>query len=59
MDDKRIDGTGHEIKGAVKEGVGKLTDNHSQELSGKLEKHAGKVERKLGEAADDLRDAAD
>jgi uncharacterized protein YjbJ (UPF0337 family) len=39
------------VKGAVKEGVGKMTDNHSQEAEGKLEKNAGKAERKVGAGA--------
>ena len=43
---------GEELKGAIKEGVGKLTDNHSLEAEGTLEKMAGKAKG----AADDLRD---
>ena len=59
MDDKRIDGMGHQVKGSVKEQVGDMTDNHSKEAAGKMEKNAGKAERKLGEMQDDMRDAAD
>ena len=59
MDDKRIDGMGHQASGAIKEGVGKMTDDPSKEMAGKIEKNAGKVERTVGEAQDDLRDAAD
>ncbi|HET6436083.1 MAG TPA: CsbD family protein [Xanthomonadaceae bacterium] len=59
MDDKRLEGAGHQVKGAVKEGIGKMTDDHSQEAEGKLEKHAGKAERKVGELQDDVRDALD
>lgn len=57
MDDKRTDGLGHEVKGSIKEGAGKLTGDRSQQLEGNLEKNAGKLERGLGEAQDDLRDA--
>lgn len=57
MDDKRTDGLGHEVKGAVKEGAGKLTGDRSQQLEGNIEKNAGKVERSVGQAQDDLRDA--
>ena len=59
MDDKRTEGMGHQVKGSIKEGVGKMTDDHSQEAAGKLEKNAGKVERKVGEMQDDMRDKRD
>lgn len=59
MDDKRLEGAGHQVKGAVKEGIGKMTDDHSQEAAGKLEKNAGKAERKVGEIQDDVRDTLD
>jgi uncharacterized protein YjbJ (UPF0337 family) len=59
MDNNRKDGASHEIKGAVKEGVGKVTGDRSQEVSGNIEKNAGKVQREVGKAADDVRDAAD
>ena len=58
MDKNRTDGTKHEIKGAVKELVGKVTGNSSKELAGNLEKNLGKVQRKAGEASDEIRDAA-
>jgi uncharacterized protein YjbJ (UPF0337 family) len=41
-----------ELKGAMKEGLGKLTNDKSMEVEGKLEKLAGKAKG----AADDLRD---
>jgi uncharacterized protein YjbJ (UPF0337 family) len=59
MDNNRPNGASHEIKGAIKEGVGKVTGDRSQELSGNLEKNAGKVQREVGKAADDVRDATD
>jgi len=49
----RVKGAGHEIKGAVKEGVGKVTGNQSQRLEGNLEKNAGKVQKEVGKATDD------
>jgi uncharacterized protein YjbJ (UPF0337 family) len=57
MDDKRVEGLGHEVKGSLKEGAGKLTGNRSQQVEGNLEKNAGKLERGLGRVQDDLRDA--
>lgn len=55
MDNNRIEGAKHEIKGAVREGISKLTGNKAGELAGKVEKNAGKAQRKLGEAADNAR----
>lgn len=57
MDKDRIKGTAHEVKGAVKEAVGKVTGNKSVELEGKAEKTAGALERKVGEAKDAVRKA--
>lgn len=39
----------HEVKGAVKEIAGKITDNPKLEANGKLEKIAGKVQEKIGD----------
>jgi uncharacterized protein YjbJ (UPF0337 family) len=47
---------GEELKGAVKEGLGKLTNDTSMEVEGKLEKTAGKAKGKADEIRDDLSD---
>ncbi len=39
----------HEVKGALKEKVGKLTNNPDLEAEGKVEKVAGKVQNKIGQ----------
>ena len=39
----------HGVKGAVKEKVGKLTNNPDLEAEGKVEKLAGTVQEKIGE----------
>jgi uncharacterized protein YjbJ (UPF0337 family) len=39
----------HEVKGAVKEKVGKLTNNPDLEAEGTIEKVAGKVRKKIGQ----------
>ena len=49
----REKGAGHELKGSVKETVGKMTDNQSQRLAGNLEKNAGTVQKEVGKATDD------
>ena len=48
MKDK-AEGTFHEVKGTVKEAVGKITDNPKLEVKGKAEKMAGKAQEKLGQ----------
>jgi uncharacterized protein YjbJ (UPF0337 family) len=44
-----IAGTIHEVKGAVKEKVGKLTSNPDLEIEGTIEKVAGSVQKKIGQ----------
>ena len=39
----------HEVKGTVKEKVGKLTNNPNLEAEGKVEKVAGTVQKKIGQ----------
>jgi len=39
----------HEIKGAVKQKVGRLTNNADLEARGRGEKIAGKVQNKIGQ----------
>jgi uncharacterized protein YjbJ (UPF0337 family) len=44
-----IKGTGHEVKGAVKEGAGKVTNNPKLEKEGYAEKVGGKIQKKIGQ----------
>ena len=46
----KMEGTGHKMKGSVKESVGKLSNNPRMEVEGTIEKTAGKVQHKIGEA---------
>jgi uncharacterized protein YjbJ (UPF0337 family) len=39
----------HQVKGAVKEKVGKLTHNPDLEAEGKVEKVVGEVQNKIGQ----------
>lgn len=48
MKDK-VEGTFHEVKGAVREMAGKITDNPKLKAKGKVEKMAGKAQEKLGQ----------
>ena len=40
----------HEMKGTIKETIGKATNNTNLEASGKAEKKAGKVQEWIGKA---------
>jgi uncharacterized protein YjbJ (UPF0337 family) len=42
-------GKAHEIKGAIKEKVGRMTKNPDLEARGQDEKVAGKVQKKVGQ----------
>jgi uncharacterized protein YjbJ (UPF0337 family) len=45
----QVAGGVHELKGAVKEKAGQLTNNPDLEAEGKGEKLAGKVQKKVGQ----------
>jgi uncharacterized protein YjbJ (UPF0337 family) len=59
VDENRVEGIGHQIKGAIKEGIGKVTGDTKTQAEGAAEKTAGKVQNAVGGAADKVRDAAD
>nr|WP_321984105.1 CsbD family protein [uncultured Lichenicoccus sp.] len=59
MDKDRTSGIGHQVKGALKEGAGKLTGNERLDAEGKVERAGGKVQEGVGKGKDTLRDAAD
>jgi uncharacterized protein YjbJ (UPF0337 family) len=46
----RTEGKLHEVKGRVKEEIGKATNDPDLEVSGKVEKNAGKVQNWIGRA---------
>ena len=46
----KIKGSLHEVKGAIKEQAGKVTNNCCLEAKGKVEKTAGKVQHRVGDA---------
>jgi uncharacterized protein YjbJ (UPF0337 family) len=45
----KVEGKGHEIKGAVKEKIGQVTNNPDLETEGTAEKVGGKVQKKVGD----------
>jgi uncharacterized protein YjbJ (UPF0337 family) len=46
----KTEGKLHEVKGAIKDEVGKATNDPNLEVSGKAEKKAGKVQKWIGRA---------
>jgi uncharacterized protein YjbJ (UPF0337 family) len=56
MDKDRVEGAAHQAKGAVKEGVGKMTGDKKTEAEGTAEKAAGKVQNTVGGVKDALKD---
>jgi uncharacterized protein YjbJ (UPF0337 family) len=54
--DDRAEHKGEELKGTIKEGIGKLTGNHSLEAEGKGEKWAGKAKGAVDDVVEDLKD---
>ena len=55
MDNDRIEGSMKNIKGKVKEGLGKATGDTKLESEGKMDKAAGKVQNSIGGIKDSLR----
>jgi uncharacterized protein YjbJ (UPF0337 family) len=59
VDKDRIEGAGKQIKGSVKEGVGKVTGDEKLKGEGKADKVEGKVQNTVGGLKDKVRDAVD
>ena len=57
MDKDRVEGVGHQAKGAVKEVAGKVTGDAKLQAEGTTEKVAGKAQNTVGGAKDAVRDA--
>jgi uncharacterized protein YjbJ (UPF0337 family) len=45
----KVTGTAHELKGAVKEKIGKATNNPNLQDQGTDEKVGGKIQKKIGD----------
>ena len=55
MDKDRIVGSAKEIKGAVKEGIGKIVGDAKLQADGKADKAEGRVQNAIGGIKDALR----
>jgi uncharacterized protein YjbJ (UPF0337 family) len=58
VDENRVKGAWDKAKGAVKEGVGKVTGDEKLQSEGVADKAKGHVESAVGGAKDALREAA-
>jgi uncharacterized protein YjbJ (UPF0337 family) len=58
--DNRVKGTAKNVEGKVREAIGDLTDDGSEQLKGKAQQVKGRLQNELGkaqiDAADDLAD---
>jgi uncharacterized protein YjbJ (UPF0337 family) len=50
MDKDRIEGIAHQVKGAVKQGVGKILGDQKLEADGTAEREAGRLQGAIGTA---------
>jgi uracil-DNA glycosylase len=55
IDDDRVEGSAKNIKGKIKEGIGKLTGDSKTEAEGKMDKAEGKIQNTVGGIKDSLR----
>jgi uncharacterized protein YjbJ (UPF0337 family) len=57
MDKDRIEGAAKQVKGSIKEAVGKVTGDRQTQAEGVAEKAAGKLQNSVGGAKDAVRAA--
>jgi uncharacterized protein YjbJ (UPF0337 family) len=55
MDEDRVKGSAEQIKGKVKEGVGKMTGDTKTEAEGKADQVKGKVQNTVGGIKDTIK----
>ena len=59
MDKDRVAGAAKQVKGNIKEGVGKLTGDAKTQAEGKADQAAGKVQNTVGGLKDKARELLD
>jgi uncharacterized protein YjbJ (UPF0337 family) len=59
VDKDRIEGAGKQIKGGIKDAVGKATGDSKLRGEGKADKAEGKVQNTVGGLKDEIRDAVE
>jgi len=58
MDKDRIEGSSNQAKGAVKQGVGKITGDAKLQAEGAADKAKGKAQNAIGGVKDAIKDAS-
>jgi uncharacterized protein YjbJ (UPF0337 family) len=58
MDKNRVEGSGDQLKGNIKEGVGNLTGDQKLKAEGHADQTGGKIKNAVGGAVDSVKDAA-
>jgi uncharacterized protein YjbJ (UPF0337 family) len=58
VDKNRVEGSGDQFKGNVKEAAGNLTGDEKLKREGQADQAGGKIKNAVGGAADSVRDAA-
>jgi len=59
MNKDQVSGRAEEVKGTIKEAVGKATDNDRLKAQGKADQLTGKVKAGYGDAKEKVKDAID
>jgi len=59
VDKDRIAGAGKQIKGSIKEGIGKVTGDAKLEGEGKADKAKGKIQNTVGGIKDKVRETTE
>jgi uncharacterized protein YjbJ (UPF0337 family) len=57
MDKDRVEGIGKQVKGSIKEAIGKVTGDTKTQAEGTTEKVEGKAQNAVGSVKDKARDA--
>jgi uncharacterized protein YjbJ (UPF0337 family) len=57
VDKDRVEGAAYQVRGAVKEAIGKVTGDAKTEAEGSAEKAAGKVQNAVGGLKDAARES--
>lgn len=57
MDSDRIEGAASQVKGSIKEAIGKGAGDQKMQAEGTADKAAGKIQNTVGGAKDGVRDA--
>lgn len=55
MDENRIVGAGKQVKGSIKEAIGKLVGDAKLQVDGKADRAEGKIQNMVGSIKDSLK----